>query len=132
MLADAIEGRQRSEVLRSRPEVYAGTIDQIVKGSWRGKRRDQICASGYVAHSLEASMWSVGRTGNYRDAVLTAANLGEDADTTAAITGQLAGSLYGASAMPVDWKDRLVWAEKISATALGFVERRPGWLAYSP
>jgi ADP-ribosyl-[dinitrogen reductase] hydrolase len=87
MIADAIEGKPRSEVLRARPEPYAGTIDQIVKGSWRGKSREEIRSSGYVAHSLEASVWSVGRTGDFRAAVLTAANLGDDADTTGAITG---------------------------------------------
>jgi ADP-ribosyl-[dinitrogen reductase] hydrolase len=69
---------------------YTGAIGPIVGGSWRGKPRKQIHASGYVAHSLEASLWSVGRSASFEEAVLLAANLGEDADTTAAITGQLA------------------------------------------
>lgn len=70
-------------------------------GSWRGKKRDSVRSSGYVAHSLEASLWSVGRTGSFEEAVLLAANLGEDADTTAAIAGQLAGALYGAHGSPL-------------------------------
>ena len=113
MIADAIEGKPRSEILRDRPGPYAGTIDQVVKGSWRGKLREEIRPSGYVAHSLEASVWSVGRTGDFRAAVLTAANLGDDADTTGAITGQLAGALYGASGIPAAWANRIAWADRI-------------------
>jgi ADP-ribosyl-[dinitrogen reductase] hydrolase len=74
-------------------------------------------ASGYVAHSLEASLWSVGRGGSFSQAVLTAANLGQDADTTAAITGQLAGALHGLAGIPGNWLDRLAWAPRISAMA---------------
>jgi ADP-ribosyl-[dinitrogen reductase] hydrolase len=85
--------------------------------SWRGKHRDQVGSSGYVAHSLEAALWCVGRTDTFRDAVLLAANLGDDADTTAAITGQLAGALYGASGIPQDWRDKLAWGARIGAMA---------------
>jgi ADP-ribosyl-[dinitrogen reductase] hydrolase len=70
-----------------------------------------------VAHSLEAALWSVGRTGDFRSAVLTAANLGEDADTTAAIAGQLAGALYGASAIPAEWLEQLACEPKIRGVA---------------
>ena len=72
---------------------------------------------GYVAHSLEASLWSLGRTGSFEDAVLLAANLGEDADTTAAITGQLAGALYGALGIPQRWRDRVAWEPRIREMA---------------
>lgn len=113
MLADAIEGAPRSEVLRSRTDGYADAISRIVQGSWRKRRRDTIRSSGYVAHSLEASLWSVARSGDYREAVLTAANLGDDADTTAAITGQLAGALYGASGIPKSFVSRVAWSNVI-------------------
>ena len=117
ILADAIAGRRRSEVLASRGEPYAGKIAAIVAGSWRGLRRAQVRSSGYVAHSLEAALWCVGRTTNFKDAVLLAANLGDDADTTAAITGQLAGALYGASGIPAVWREKLAWAERIGDMA---------------
>ncbi len=117
VLADAIQGRPRSEVLRSRLEPYAGAIAPVMAGSWRGKPRKDIRASGYVAHSLEASLWSVGRTGNFEEAVLLAANLGEDADTTAAITGQLAGALHGAKGIPQRWLDKLAWEARIREMA---------------
>ena len=123
MLADAIEGRPRSEVLRSRAEGWAGRIEAIAAGSWRGEARLQINASGYVAHALEASLWSVGRTADYRSAVLLAANLGQDADTTAAITGQLAGALGGESAIPAPWLANLAWRDRLEATAVALTGR---------
>ncbi|MEH6674310.1 MAG: ADP-ribosylglycohydrolase family protein [Sulfitobacter sp.] len=112
-LADAIEGAKISEVLRARLEPYAGAIGPIMAGSWRGKRRKDIRASGYVAHSLGASLWSVARSGDFKDAVLLATNLGEDADTTGAITGQLAGALYGYTAIPQSWRDKVAWGPRM-------------------
>jgi ADP-ribosyl-[dinitrogen reductase] hydrolase len=108
VLADAIEGRPRSQVLRTRDYPHAGKIGSIMAGSWRGAARKDIGSSGYVAHSLEAALWCVGRTGTFFEAVQLAANLGEDADTTAAITGQLAGALYSARCIPTAWLERLV------------------------
>jgi ADP-ribosyl-[dinitrogen reductase] hydrolase len=117
ILADAIEGRSRSEVLAPRGVAAAPSIAAIAAGSWRGKARGKISGSGYVVHSLEAALWSVGRTADYREAVLTAANLGQDADTTAAIAGQLAGALYGVSGIPEAWRARVAWGERIEAVA---------------
>jgi len=70
-----------------------------------------------VAHSLDASLWSVALSGTFAEAVLLAANLGEDADTTAAITGQLAGALHGASNIPQTWLYRLAWRARITGMA---------------
>jgi ADP-ribosyl-[dinitrogen reductase] hydrolase len=117
MLADAISGRPRSEVLRSRMENLTGPISEIAAGSWRGKQRSEIHSTGYVAHSLEAAIWSVGRTSSFAEAVLLAANLGGDADTVAAITGQLAGALYGRDAIPSAWLDALHQGSAISDLA---------------
>lgn len=117
VLADAIAGAKRSEVLRTREEAFAGNIGTIMSGSWRGKSRGDIRASGYVAHSLEASLWSVARTGDYRGAVLLAANLGEDADTTGAIVGQLAGALYGEAGIPTAWRETLAWGPRLALAA---------------
>jgi ADP-ribosyl-[dinitrogen reductase] hydrolase len=122
VLADAIEGRPRSQVMRCRDHPYAGKIGAIMAGSWRGKHRNEIRASGYVAHSLEAALWCVGRTGCFADAVILAANLGEDADTTAAITGQLAGALYGLGGITESWLGQLAWREEIEAKARALFE----------
>jgi ADP-ribosyl-[dinitrogen reductase] hydrolase len=117
VLADAISGKPRSIVMAARANDYAGAVNNIMAGSWRGKRRAQIKSSGYVAHSLEAALWCVGRTADFRSAILLAANLGEDADTTAAIAGQLAGALYGVDGIPHDWLGRLAWRDRIINTS---------------
>ena len=109
----AVAGKDRSFVFGWQGEPEDPAIAQILKGSWRGKHRDAIHSSGYVAHSLEAALWCVARTSSFAGAVLLAANLGEDADTTAAVTGQLAGALYGLSAIPQEWLAKLVWREQI-------------------
>ena len=118
MLADAIQGKPRAAVMSGYPCDFAPAIAAIMGGSWRGKRRTGIRASGYVVHSLEAALRCVGRTGTFRDAVLLAANLGEDADTTAAITGQLAGAIYGAGGTPQEWLEKLAWRDDITAMTL--------------
>lgn len=117
MLAAAIAGDARSTLPGAMPEGLSPAIRAIVEGSWRGRARDAICSSGYVAHTLEAALWCVGRTGDFRGAVLAAANLGDDADTTAAVTGQLAGALYGETGIPAHWLDRLAWRDRISVMA---------------
>ena len=113
VLADAIEGKPHYEVLRPRQDDYAGDIAPIMAGRWQDQPRTAIKSSGYVAHSLEAALWAVNETNDFRSAVLLAANLGGDADTTAATTGQLAGALYGLSSMPKDWLAKLAWHEQI-------------------
>ena len=65
----------------------------------------------------EAAIWSVARTGDFRSAVLLAANLADDADTVAAVTGQLAGALYGLNAIPDHWRERVAWKDRLLAAA---------------
>jgi ADP-ribosyl-[dinitrogen reductase] hydrolase len=73
--------------------------------------------------SLEAALWCVSTTSSFRDAVLEAVNLGDDADTTAAIAGQLAGALYGVSDIPEAWLERLAMRELIDAMARQLYDR---------
>jgi ADP-ribosyl-[dinitrogen reductase] hydrolase len=118
MLAAAIAARSRDEVLQpSADHELAEGVSRVLAGSWRAKKRHDIRSGGYVIHSLEAALWCISQTMDYRSAVLLAANLGDDADTTAAITGQLAGALYGASGIPAEWLERLAWGERIEGTA---------------
>ncbi len=117
LIAEAIAGRRRSEILAARDFDGAPTIAALAGGVWRGKQRSEIRGTGYVVHSLEAALWCIGQTADFREAVVLAANLREDADTTAAITGQLAGALYGASAIPPEWRSKLVWGDRIESTA---------------
>ena len=97
-------------------------ISTILSRGWQGKARHQIASSGYVAHSLEASLWCIDETQDFASAVLLAANLADDADTTAAITGQLAGALYGKSGIPQSWLDRLAWREELESLALRLID----------
>lgn len=92
----------------SEPKVLA-----ISQASFLSKTRDEIRGSGYSVESLEASLWCFMHTDNFSDAILTATNLGEDADTTAAITGQLAGAYYGIAGIPAEWLERLAMREEI-------------------
>ena len=113
LLADAIAGSPRADVLAPRPFQGAAAIARILAGSWRGRARDTISSSGYVVHTLEAALWSVARTGDFRNAVLLAANLADDADTVAAVAGQLAGALYGLDGIPDTWLERVAWKDRL-------------------
>ena len=116
VLADAIEGAPRSLVLARRSAI-AGETGKVLAGGWRGKRRDDVRSSGFVVHTLDAAMWSTGASGSFREAVLRAANLGDDADSVAAVAGQLSGALAGADALPKDWLEKLAWRQKIRGLA---------------
>lgn len=115
MLVEAMGGGGKEHVLR--PRRVGGELGPVAAGGWRGKRRDEIVSSGYVLATLEAALWCVGTTDSFADAVLLAANLGDDADTVAAVTGQLAGALYGRSGIPAEWLDQLAWRKWIEALA---------------
>ena len=117
ILADAIGGMGKDELLAKTRSSGLPAVARVLAGSWRGKRRQDVRSSGYVIHSLEAAIWCVARTADFRSAVLLAANLGDDADTVAAITGQLAGALYGADAIPVEWIDKLAWRDRLTRIA---------------
>lgn len=115
LLCLALQGADKEAVLSAGLAGHGVAVDAILAGSWRGKVRSQIRASGYVLHSLEAALWCIAQAADFREAVLLAANLGEDADTTAAIAGQLAGALWGASGIPKPWLARLAWRERLEA-----------------
>lgn len=72
------------------------------------KDRVDISSSGYVVHSLEAAIWSFLNNHNFNDSVLTAANLGDDADTVASITGQISGAYYGLNSINENWIDKII------------------------
>lgn len=110
LLADAIAGV-------ALPDLLASPAAQRVRGGFLRAPRSAIRGSGYVVESMQAAAWAVSRTTNFRSAILLAANLGDDADTTAAITGQLAGAVYGLSGIPQDWLAKLAWRDRIEDVA---------------
>ena len=82
-------------------------FDRLLKSNIATLAEDEIQSSGYVLYTLEASIWCLLTTDNYKEAVLKAVNLGEDTDTTAAVTGGLAGLLYGLDNIPEKWLQQI-------------------------
>lgn len=124
LLAGLISGASKDEVLQSLyvPGVGANLWDieplapkvmAIAKGSFKTKQPPAIRGTGYVVDALEAALWAFHTTDNFKDAILAATNLGEDADTTAAICGQIAGAWYGLSGIPQSWLDKLAMRNEI-------------------
>lgn len=99
----------------------AANIDAIARGTFKSKPRSDISGSGYVVHSLEAALWSFSTTTDFRSGVLAAANLGQDADTTAAIYGQLAGAFYGLEGIPPAWREKLAHRDTIESLAIATI-----------
>jgi ADP-ribosyl-[dinitrogen reductase] hydrolase len=114
----ALEGNSKDDVLFS-DAGFSGApkIAGIAKGSYLEKHEPYINGTGYVADALEAALWCFWTTDSFRDAILKAANLGDDADTTAAICGQIAGAHYGVSGIPMEWLDKLVMRREIEDLA---------------
>ena len=117
LLVEAIGGAAKETVLRARDWPGDAEIAKVAAGSWHTKDRDAISSSGYVVHTLEAALWCVDRTKSVEEALILAANLADDADTVAAVTGQLAGALWGMSGVPAAWLDKLAWRDKIESLA---------------
>jgi ADP-ribosyl-[dinitrogen reductase] hydrolase len=89
------------------------------------KNYRDLRGTGYVLESLEAAIWCFWHTHSYADCILAAANLGDDADTTAAIAGQLAGAYYGYQGIREDWCQHLYWHDEICLLAEKLYELQP-------
>lgn len=85
----------------------------------------EIFSTGYVVHTLEASIWCLLTTDTYAEAVLKAVNLGDDTDTTGAVTGGLAGLVYGYESIPEAWVNVLARREDIEDLAKRLEEKLP-------
>jgi len=92
-------------------------FDRILKNDISEYPENEIHSSGYVLHSLEASIWCFLNSDSYEETVLKAVNLGEDTDTTGAIVGGLAGIYYGIENIPNKWIENLVRTNDIKDLA---------------
>lgn len=119
IILHALSGRSKDEVLFTEGEPFIGSekIQAIARGEYRDKSITMIRGSGYVVESLEAALWCYLHSDNFHDAVLMATNLGDDADTTAAICGQIAGATYGEGGIPVKWLQKLTMRQEIRSLA---------------
>jgi len=119
----ALQGGSKEKILG-----YGGYIPNtpkiraIAEGAYRDKTLDEIKGSGYVVESLEAALWCFATTDTYQAAILQAVNLGDDADTTAAVCGQVAGAFYGRSAIPASWHEKVTMGAEIEQLALDLMK----------
>jgi ADP-ribosylglycohydrolase len=104
----------------------APEIAEIAAGSFRRKSPPEIRGRVYVVDTLEAALWAFHTTSDFRAGCLAAANLGDDADTTAAIFGQIGGAFYGESGIPAEWRERLAMWETIDRYAEGVAKGAAG------
>ncbi|MEK4009240.1 ADP-ribosylglycohydrolase family protein [Paenibacillus sp. FSL H3-0333] len=116
-----LHGWSKQEMLA--PDAFREWLDEealtphmlnIKQGSYKLKEPPQIQGSGYVVESLEAALWAFHKSDSFAEGALLAVNLGNDADTTGAIYGQIAGAYYGLSGIPAEWSRKLAMGGLIS------------------
>ncbi|MBV9128302.1 MAG: ADP-ribosylglycohydrolase family protein [Verrucomicrobia bacterium] len=117
LLIGALNGLPKHDLFAPTRLLLVPKVAAVAAGSFLQKEPPAIRGSGYVVESLEAALWAFARSENFRDGALLAANLGDDADTTAAVYGQLAGAHYGADAIPASWRRDLALSERILSLA---------------
>jgi ADP-ribosyl-[dinitrogen reductase] hydrolase len=124
LLMRALYGAPKSAlVVVSAPAGASERVREIAEGRYVDKPLDRIRGAGYCVDSLEAALWCFANTDSFEEAVLEATNLGDDADTTAAIAGQIAGAHYGIDGIPDRWLARLVMGDEIDMLARALRER---------
>jgi len=98
-------------------EAYAPKVIDIANRAFLSKSYEELTGSGYVIESLESALWCFMNSESFEEAILLSANIGNDADTTAAICGQIAGAYYGFSGIPEKWSSAIVMANEIKQWA---------------
>lgn len=126
LIIGALQGRSKEELLLVRFAPIArlwsvhplvAPIDRVANGSFLVENPPVIRGDGYVTRSLEAALWAFARSTCFEDGALLAVNLGEDADTTGAVYGQLAGAYYGVESIPQSWRNKLAKRELLESFA---------------
>jgi ADP-ribosyl-[dinitrogen reductase] hydrolase len=118
MIYLALAGHDKDQILSGTTvKISEPKIQNIAQGDYMAKPGSQIHGTGYVVESLEAALWCFYQTDNFESAILAAANLGDDADTTAAICGQIAGAFYGESGIREKWLNKLHMRFEITSLA---------------
>lgn len=126
LIVCALGGIDKQSLLHSRQSAGNWTwidrplcpeIRSIAEGSFRQKSPPEIAGTGYAVKSLEAALWALDRSDSFEEGCLLAVNLGDDADTTAAVYGQIAGAIYGESGIPARWLDKLAMRREITDLA---------------
>ena len=130
VLAALIQGEDRAAILSSewKPlqilndiKALHPLIQEVAQGSFRHREPPAIQGSGWVVKSLEASLWAFHGADSFEEAVLRGVNLGDDADTTGAICGQLAGAYWGESSIPGSLRSGLARMDMIEEALSGIL-----------
>lgn len=119
MVSRALAGQPKAAILQAGQDWAFESEDlrDVALQSYAFKSQSQIFGTGYVVACLEAACYCFLQTDSYRDAILMAANLGDDTDTTAAVCGQLAGAFYGEGGIPDAWRATVTMSDFIRQTA---------------
>ena len=104
----------------------AAGIREVAAGSFKTKKPPMIQGTGYVVRSLEAALWAFYTTEDFREGLLAVVNLGDDADTTGAVYGQLAGAFYGVDGIPGEWREVIHQKQEILAMVGQLMEAAGG------
>ena len=116
LIIGALQGKSKEELLAPMftpvPELWdreplAPKVEAIAAGSFREREPPDIRGTGYVVESLEAALWAFAKSRSFEHGALLAVNLGDDADTTGAVYGQIAGAYYGVEGIPERWRSKL-------------------------
>ena len=122
----AVNGASREELLDAHYSPIPGywqenplveRINEIAGGSFKHREPPEIQGTGYVVKSLEAALWAFHHSRSFEEGYLLAVNLGDDADTTGAVYGQLAGAFYGEQGIPKSWRSQLTYRDLIESFA---------------
>jgi ADP-ribosyl-[dinitrogen reductase] hydrolase len=97
---------------------YTERVKVLSKADFVNKDYEALTGSGYVIESLESALWCFFNADSYKEAILLAVNIGNDADTTAAICGQIAGAYYGYTTIPTNWRTQITLAKEIEQMAV--------------
>ncbi len=132
IIIGAIEGKSKKDLLSSgyakeifgalKSCVFDQEIVDVVLGSYKNKIRDEISSSGYVVNTLEAALWAFYNSESFDEGLILSVNLGFDADTVAAVYGQIAGAYYGIDMIGNEFKNNLLNVELIKSVSLDLYE----------
>ncbi len=122
LIVGAVRGESREVLLSAQyapadrlwdEQPLCAEVAEVASGSFKRRTPPDIKGGGYVVQALEAALWAFSQADSYEAGCLLAVNLGDDADTTAAIHGQIAGAYYGLEGVPERWRTRIAHAQLI-------------------
>jgi len=118
LIHKAFTSTSKDEIFENIPGDFCEELQPVIDSSFKDLDYMALTGSGYVIESLMSALWCFYHGKNFKDSILLAANIGNDADTTAAICGQIAGAFYGYEGIPKDWRESISMADDIKELAL--------------